>query len=211
MRHRLRRTLRRQPEDPHGQETGGQQRPGLREPCGGQADGQDRPEDEARLVDDRLPRIRRVQLARGALVELRPARPDHRADARHTPRTGREGEQQPVRPALLRAQQQTGDRGDRHQGGGAQHPALPVPVHQPGDLRAQDRGGQREGRGQRAGQAVAAGQLGDHRDDADAHHRQGHPAQQSGGRERLGAGAAEDGAVGTGQRGCSAGEDRKDR
>ncbi len=140
-----------------------------------------------------------MEFARGAAVDLGPARPDHRADARHAAGAGREHEQRPVGGALLGADQQPGDRRDRDQGGGTQNAALPVPVDEAGDLRAQDGGCRREGGGEGAREPVRPCELGNHGDDADAHHGQRHPAEEAGGGERLGAWGGENRAVRTGQ------------
>jgi hypothetical protein len=78
---------------------------------------------------------------------------------------------------------------------------LAVQVHQAGDLRADRRGGQRDGGRQHAREAVPAGELGDHRDHADAHHRQRHPADEARGGETLGAGGGEQGAIRAGHGG----------
>ncbi|EGJ74271.1 putative transmembrane efflux protein [Streptomyces sp. Tu6071] len=80
-----------------------------------------------------------------------------------------------------------------------------MPVHEPRELGAEDGGGERDRRGEPAGEPVPARELGDHRDDADPHHRERHPPDEPRGREGEGAGRAEDRAVGAGQGGLRAG------
>lgn len=198
MRLRLGRGQGRQPPHARHQEDDGYHRAGLGEPAGRERRGEWRADDEADLVEDRLERVGGVQLG-GVAEEGRPAGPDHRADTGHAPGDDGEDEQRPARPALCGGDQQAGHRGGRDQGGGAQYPALAVLVDQPGDLGAHGRGGERDGGGDPAGEGVAAAQLGDHREDTDAHHGQRHPAYEAGGCEPLGAGGREYRAVGTGQ------------
>ncbi len=179
----------------HRQEDPGQQDAGLREGGGGQADREDRADDEADLVHHRLVRVRGVQLGGVVAVQMRPAGPDHRAGAGHAAHRGRADEQRPGGRAEVGAEQQRGRRRHGDRGRGQRHPALPVAVHQPGDLRA-DRGGrQRQHRRHRAGHPVRAAQLRQHGEDADAGHRDRQPGDETGGREGQSAGYGEDLAV----------------
>ena len=125
---------------PTARKQAGEQRPRLREPDRGQTDGDDRPEDEADLVDHGLEGVRGVQL-RGVPVERRPAGPDHRADARHAADAGARTRtaSSPAHPSCA-AQQQPGRRRRARPGS---------PAAAPGAARAGPPAGRPAGRGPR--------------------------------------------------------------
>ena len=81
---------------------------------------------------------------------------------------------------------------------GIEHAALAEPIHQAGNLRRDERVGEREGGGDRARQPVLAVRLGQHGDDADRRHGNRQAGDEAGRREALGSRRLEDLAIGIG-------------
>ncbi|KAG0942700.1 hypothetical protein G6F31_014829 [Rhizopus arrhizus] len=109
-----------------------------------------------------------------------PARAHHRRHAGHAAGQHRRAEQHRVRRRHHGAGQQQQQAGRAGRGGPRQHPCLAVPVDPARHLRRQQRVGQHEGGRHRTGQRIAAAQLRQQGDDADAGHRQRQAGQQPG-------------------------------
>ncbi|MNK58825.1 hypothetical protein D3C87_779210 [compost metagenome] len=113
--------------------------------------------------------------------DFRPAGAHHGRNARHG--SGEEGgkEQRPGRPFLVCRDNQRRKGDDRDDGGGDEDLALPLAIHQPGDLWGDGGIGQRKGCGDGAGQPIFAMGLRKHGDDADRGHGNGKAGEETGG------------------------------
>ncbi len=185
----------------YGEDDGRGERAGLGEERERQADREHRPGHVDHLVEDRFEGEGGVELRRAA-VELGPTGADHGGHARHHAGDEGEEEEQPVRSAEPRIEDQSDEGRDRDRGGRDEHAALAPAVDEPRYLRRDQGVGEGKGRRNRASQTVAAMSLAEHGDDADGDHGERQPGEEAGRREGARAGGAEDRDIGIGHDAC---------
>lgn len=173
----LGRALGEQSEYAQHQQTTGSQRACLRKGRHAQPHRQRWPGNKAQLIEHGLQRISGLQLRRSP-VQRRPAGTQHRRHAGHGPGQHRAGKQGPIGQRPPGGRQQQHQAGHTDAGGQRQHAALAMAVHQARCLRRQQRITEHKGGRDCASESIAAAQLGQHGDDADAHHRQRQAGKQ---------------------------------